>query len=249
MYKKILLAVFLAAVLFSACKKQTEEYKSAELSDYMPLQTGKYIIYQLDSFRYVPQTLRPLTITYQVKLEVDSLITDNLGRPAYRIYRYLRNTPADAWAIDGTYMAINTGTSMEYVENNLRFIKLKLPIAQDYTWKGNSFINTTADTAAFNFRYLDGWDYTYDSLGAPLTLGAVNLDNTIKVAQRDEVIGNPGDPGSYTEINYGAEYYAKGIGMVYKRILHSEYQPPANGYDGYYSDATRGATFTMIEHN
>lgn len=249
MYKKILLAGFFTAVLFSACKKQTEEYTTAALSDYMPLETGKYIIYQLDSFRYVPQTLRPLTISYQVKLEVDALITDNLGRPAYRIYRYIRTTSAEPWAMDNTFMAINTGTAMEFVENNLRFVKLKMPITQDYTWKGNSFINTTADTAAFNFRYLDGWDYIYDSLDAPLTLDGVNLDNTIKVAQRDDVVGNPDDPNSYSEINYGVEYYAKGIGMVYKRFLHSEYQPPINGYDGTFSDATRGATFTMIEHN
>jgi hypothetical protein len=249
MYKKILLAGFLIAVFFSACKKQTEEFSTASVSDYMPLQTGKYIIYQLDSFRYAPQTLRPLTISYQVKFEVDALITDNLGRPAYRIYRYIRSAPADPWVTDDTYLAVNTGNALEFVENNLRFIKLKLPVTQDYTWKGNSFINTTSDTAAFNFRYLDSWDYTYDSLDAPLTLGSLNVDSTVKVAQRDEVIGNPGDPGSYTEINYGVEYYAKGIGLVYKRILHSEYQPPTNGYDGYYTDATKGATFTMIEHN
>ena len=120
---------------------------------------------------------------------------------------------------------------------------------QDYTWKGNSFINTTSDPSIFNFGYLAGWDYTYDSVDAPLTLGSINLDHTIKIAQRDDVIGNPGDPNSYTEINYGVEYYAKGIGMVYKKFLHSEYQPPINGYDGTYSDNTGGATFTMIDHN
>jgi hypothetical protein len=249
MYKKILLAGFFAAVLFSACKKQTEEYSSAAISDYMPLETGKYIIYQLDSVRY-GLTLTPIKTSYQVKFLVDSLITDNLGRPAYRIYRYIRKAATDPWAQEDTYMAINTVSSFEFVENNFRFIKLKLPIKQDYTWKGNAFINTTSDTSIFDFRYLDGWDYTYDSLGAPLSLGAVNLDNTIKVHQIDEVIGNPDDPGVPTYIDYGVEYYAKGIGMVYKKFLHSEYQaPPPTGGIGYYSDASKSATFTMIEHN
>jgi hypothetical protein len=248
MYKKILLAGFVVAVLFSACKKQTEEYPSAKLSDYMPLETGKYIIYQLDSIRY-GLSLTPIISSYQVKFQVDSLITDNIGRPAYRIYRYIRKTSTEPWMEEATYLAINTTSSLEFVENNLRFVKLKLPVSQDYTWKGNSFINTTADTSAFNFRYLDGWEYVYDSVDAPLSLGALNVDSTIKVAQRDDVVGNPGDPNSYSEINYGVEYYAKGIGMVYKRFLHSEYQPPTNGNDGYYSAATSGATFTMIEHN
>jgi hypothetical protein len=106
--------------------------------------------------------LRPLTITYQVKFEVDSLITDNLGRPAYRIYRYIRDSANAPWVTDDTYMAINTGNSLEFVENNLRFIKLKQPIEQDFTWKGNSFINTTSSSAEFNLQYLDGWDYTYE---------------------------------------------------------------------------------------
>ena len=246
MYKKILLAGFFVAVLFSACKKETEELNTATISDYMPLETGKYIIYQLDSIRY-GLTLTPITTSYQVKFLVDSLITDNLDRPAYRIYRYIRNTSTDPWIEEDTYMAISTSNSLEFVENNLRYIKLKLPVMQDYTWKGNSFINTTSDPSIFNFGYLAGWDYTYDSIDAPLTLGSINLDNTIKIAQRDEVIGNP--PNYYSEINYGVEYYAKGIGMVYKRFLHSEYQPPINGYDGTYSDNTRGATFTMIDHN
>jgi hypothetical protein len=249
MYKKILLASVFAAALFCACKKETEDYKIAAISDYMPLQTGKYIIYQLDSFRYAPQTLTPLTTSYQVKLQVDSLLTDNTGRPAYRIYRFLRKTEADAWVEDGTFMAVNTGNSLEFVEHNLRFIKLKLPVTQDYTWKGNSFINTTSDTSIFDFRYLANWDYAYDSVDAQLTLGAITLDSTVKVAQRDDVVGNPGDPNSYTEINYSVEYYARGIGMVYKRILHSEYQPPINNRAGYYSDNTKGATFTMIDHN
>ena len=248
MYKRIFLAGFVFALLFSACKKETEEYPSAAISDYMPLETGKYIIYQLDSVRY-GQTLTPIKTSYQVKYLVDSLIKDNLGRPAYRIYRFIRKTASDPWMEEATYLAINTTNSLEFVENNLRFIKLKLPVLQDYTWKGNSFINTTTDNSAFDFRYLDGWEYAYDSLDASLDLGAISVENTIKVAQRDDVVGNPGDPNSYSEINHAVEYYAKGIGMVYKRFLHSEYQPPTNGSDGYFSEATKGATFTMIEHN
>ena len=111
-------------------------------------------------------------------------------------------------------------------------------------------INTSSQNLDYNVSYLDGWDYTYDSLNAPLTLGAINLDSTLKVAQQDQITGNPNDPSTYSDINFGVEYYAKGIGMVYKRFLHSEYQPPTSGGgSGYYSDATKGFTLTMIDHN
>lgn len=251
MVKKILFSGMLAALFFSACKKETEDFKTPAISEYVPLQVGKYITYQLDSFRYLPFSTQGVTISYQVKFLVDAEITDNLGRPAFRIVRMIRPDAGTAWTPDNSFTAINTGTGYEFVDNNLRFIKMKAPIKNGYSWKGNSYIDVTStDPNSPVFTYLDGWDYTYDSLNAPLTLGAISVDSTVKVAQRDEVIGNPDDPGSYSEKNYGVEYYAKGIGLVYKKIFHSEYQPPTtSGGSGYYSDASKGFTLTMIDHN
>ena len=251
MVKKILLSGIIAALFFSACKKETEDLKTPTIEEYVPLQVGKYITYQLDSFRYLPFSTQGITISYQVKFLVDGEITDNLGRPAYRIVRQIRQDTAAAWVNDNSFTAINAGNGFEFIDNNLRFLKLKEPIKNGYTWKGNSYIDVTSTDPNFPiFTYLDGWDYTYDSVDAPLTLGAINLDSTLKVAQRDEVIGNPDDPNSYSEKNFGVEYYARGIGLVYKKIFHSEYQPPTTGGgSGYYSDASKGFTLTMIDHN
>ncbi len=248
MLKKILLPPIVAVLLFSACGKKTEDFTLTPISEYAPMEVGKYITYQLDSFRYLPFLLTGVTISMQAKFMVDAAITDNLGRPAYRIVRYTRENTGDEWSPGVTFMATNTGSSFEFVDNNLRFEKLTLPIQNGYSWKGNAYINTVSQYT--DFAYLDDWDYTYDSVGAPLTLGAITLDNTLKVAQRDDVVGNPDDPNSYSQIDYGVEYYAKGIGLVYKKLFHSEYQPPTSaGGTGYYSDDTRGYTLTMIDHN
>lgn len=247
MIKKILLSAIVALLFFSACKKEPETLQTATISEFAPLQVGKYITYQLDSFRYLPFSTQGITISYQVKFYVDGQITDNLGRPAYRIVRYIRSNDSASFVPDNSFTAVNTANGFEFVDNNLRFLKLKEPFTNGYTWKGNSYINTSTQYA--DFAYLDGWDYTYDSLNAPLTLGSITVDSTVKVAQRDEVIGNPDDPGSYSEKNYGVEYYAKGIGLVYKKLFHSEYQPPTSGGTGYYSDASKGFTLTMIDHN
>ena len=61
------------------------------------------------------------------------------------------------------------------------------------------------------------------------------------------MIGNPGDPNSYSEINNGSEKYAKGIGMVYRDFLHVEYQPPTPGRGAY--RLGYGVRLTMIDHN
>jgi hypothetical protein len=250
MRKQFFVLMALLAILFAACKKETDtDFKiNPAIADYAPYEVGKFITYQVDSFRYLPFSLNGITIRYQVKYAVDAAITDNLGRPAFRIFRYIRKNATDAWVQDNTFFAVNTGERLEFNENNMRFIKLSLPVVNEFSWKGNSFINTTGP--ATEVRYLDDWDYVYDSVGTSITLAGTTISDVIKVDQRDEVIGNPADANAYSEINYGVEYYAKGIGMVYRRFLHSEYQPPAGGgSSGYYSDATRGVTFVMIDHN
>lgn len=245
MRKLFLLLIIISAVTFSACKKSTEVLNTASVSDYFPLVVGKYVSYNLDSTIFINFGTKDTVISYQVKHVVDALITDNSGRPAYRIIRYIRKTPANAWVPDNTFMAVPTDFAMEFIENNMRFLKMKAPIKNGYTWKGNTYIDTYSLNS--DVKYLDDWDYTYDSLDVRLTLGALTIDSTLKVDQRDEIIGNPSDPNSYSEINNGAEKYAKGIGLIYRNFLHVEYQPPTPGRGGYKQGY--GVKLTMIDHN
>ena len=247
MKRSILFAGIVSLLMLSACKKEPETFVTASINDYAPLAIGKYITYRLDTFKYLPFSTRDTTITYEVKHVVEELINDNLGRPAYKIFRYIRKNPQQTWTPDNSFMIVNTEGSLEFVENNMRFLKLRMPIKDGFTWKGNSYI----DTYSFNsdVKYLDDWDYTYDSVGVARTLGSFNFDSTVRVEQRDEIIGNPADPNSYSEQNFGAEIYAKGIGLVYRRFLHTEFQPATPGNASSYDDRSYGITLTMIDHN
>lgn len=247
--KKLFPLVCFAAFLISvnACKKSSEKFQTASIEDYNPLQVGKYITYRLDSFVYTNFGANSEVRTYQVKHLTEARITDNLGRPGFRIVRFIRKTPAQAWASDATFMAVNTGTTLEFTENNLRYAKLKLPVRDLYSWKGNSFINSYSINS--ELKYLDDWDYVYDSVHMPATIGTFVLDSTLRVDQRDEIIGFPALSGSYSEINYGMEKYAKGIGLVYRKFFHNEYQPPTPGQGGRFVDGSYGVTLTMIDHN
>jgi len=245
MRKVFLLSMIIAALIFNACNKSTDVLAVATVQDYAPQVVGKYITYNLDSTIFINFGTKDTVMKYQVKHVVDGLITDNLGRPAYRIIRYIRRTAANPWSPDNTFMAVPTEFGLEFIENNMRFLKLKGPVRDAYTWKGNSYIDTYSLNS--NVKYLDDWDYTYDSVGLRKTVGTFTLDSTLKVEQRDEIIGNPNDPNSYSEINFGAENYAKGIGMVYRNFLHVEYQPPTPGRGGY--RLGYGVKMTMIDHN
>jgi len=245
MRKLFLLLTIISAVCFQACKKSTDVLNTASVSAYYPLVVGKYITYNLDSTIFINFGTKDTVISYQVKHQVDALITDNLGRPAYRIIRYKRKTAANAWVSDNTFMAVPTEFAVEFIENNLRFLKMKAPVRNGYSWKGNSYIDTYSLNS--DVKYLDDWDYTYDSLDVKLTLGALTIDSTLKVDQRNEIIGNPSDPNSYSELNFGAEKYGKKIGLIYRNFLHVEYQPPTPGRVGYKQGY--GVRMTMIDHN
>ncbi len=224
-------------ILVSSCKKVTEEYAMLPLNDYYPLTVGKYITYSLDSIVYYTNFGVSATVnSYQVKHVVDAAITDNLGRPAFRIIRYIRNTPAAAWQPDNTFTALSSENGIEFTENNLRFLKLVNPIRQDYSWQGNSFINTTSVTSTV--KYLNDWDYTYDSINVASTIGSITLDNTIKVAEIDYT-------DSYTRL-ISEEKYAKGIGLVYRNFL---YQTKSSLTSPYNDAVSYGVVMKMIDHN
>jgi hypothetical protein len=245
MRKSLLLITIISAVVFTSCSKDSEVLDLPSVNDYSPFVVGKYITYNLDSTVFINFGTKDTVIKYQVKHQVDALITDNLGRPAYRIIRYIRKTAANPWVPDNTFMAIPTEFAMEFVENNMRYIKLKGPVRDAFSWKGNSYIDTYSLNS--NVKYLDDWDYTYDSVDVKKTIGSFTLDSTLHVAQRDEIIGNLSDPNSYSEINFSSENYAKGLGLFYRNFLHIEYQPARPGVGAY--RVGYGVKMTMIDHN
>ena len=242
---KYLIGLFCFSLFIISCKKQTEIFNTASVNDYYPLQVGKYITYNLDSTLFINFGQKDTVISYQVQDKVDAAVTDNLGRKAYRIIRYIRKNSSDDWSPNNTFMAVPTDNSVEYVENNLRYLKLQLPITQDFSWKGNSYIDTYS--LASVLAYMDDWDYIYDSVNVPLTINSLAFDSTIKVSERDDSLNIPiTSETSIADRNYSVEKYAKGVGLIYREFLHWEYQGcacPEHGFTGY------GVKLSIIDHN
>jgi hypothetical protein len=207
-----------AITLFSNCKKSAD-FTSAPLDDYMNLQVGKYIIYRLDSTEFVNFGQTTQYVHYQAKDEIDAAIVDNLGRPGFRVFRYLRDTAGlTQWVPNSTFMIIPTEKSIEVIEDNFRYQKLMLPINEGFNWKGNSYISIySSGDLNWEYGYLDDWDYTYENVNSPYTVfGYTVIDSTITVNQRDEIAGHPEDPNSYSQVNYSVEVYGKNLGLILK---------------------------------
>ncbi len=244
---KKLIPFVLCALLFAACKKETEELGVVPISEYAPLKVGKYITYSLDSLVYTNFGAVEAHRFYEVKYLTADSITDILGRKAFRIVRYIRTLPNGNFTADNTFLAVNTGNGFEFTENNLRYLKLVQPIRNDFSWKGNSAIDVSS--LGSDLQYLFDWDYTYVDVAKPKTVGTFNLSNTITVNQIDESVNLPViPPGSPNATNiaskdYSQEIYAKGIGMVRREFLHFEYQLAFPGYIGY------GIKLIMVDRN
>lgn len=234
---------------FASCKKESTTLDTASVGDYFPLQVGKYITYDLDSTVFTNFNQNITIRHYQAKYQVEDTTTDNLGRKGFIIYRYLRSDSTQGWSIDNVFTAYNTGKSIEFNEDNLRFIKLVMPIDEGFSWKGNSYLpiypypmyQSTGTSST------EDWNYIYDSIGVPLTINSVTISNTLKVNEVDDSLGDPSlQPNEYAYKTYSVEKYGKGIGLIYRENFLWEYQPQytiSPGYTGF------GVKMTIIDHN
>lgn len=246
---KTVLAALFCVMMFAACKKETAQVQVTPISDYAPLKAGKYITYFIDSLVYVNFGATEAHRFYEVRYATADSFTDILGRKAFRIVRSIRNLPNGTFTPDNTFVSVNTGNTFEFTENNLRFLKLVQPIRNDFAWKGNSAIDVTS--LGTELQYLFDWNYTYTNVGEAKRIGNFNFNNTLTVNQRDDslnlpiVFPGPGvsNPTSIASKDYSQEIYAKGIGLVYKKFQHFEYQLAFGGFIGY------GVTLTVVDYN
>lgn len=243
---KFYIFLLLALLVSWGCEKK-ESFVSEAPSDYLKLELGKWIRYRYDSTTFIFYGQKDTVVKYQAKDIVEDSIWDNSGRKAWKIVRYLSDSAGiKPWKPISTYFVVPSRESIEWVENNFRYLKLKLPIVTGFSWKGNTFIDTYSINS--EVRYLDNWDYKYAKLNQEFTaFNNLKIANTVTVEQRDETIGNINNPSVYCERTFSQEVWGKGLGLVYKEFLHWEYQPPNGSNPGYKNGY--GVKMQMIDHN
>jgi hypothetical protein len=247
----ILIATVFIAIGFS-CSDKTEDLVTDQLSDYKPLTTGKYITYRLDSLVFTNFGRNIETHRYQVKHVVDAQITDNLGRSSYRVFTYIRDSAGTQnWIANGTYFVTPLDKTTEVIEDNLRVVKLHLPIKEGYEWKGNSYLPFDPYGNTYDFSNDDdmkSWDFSYNAVEPTFTYRGQTYNDVLTVAQEDDSFNAPvTDPNNYGYKTLSEEKYSKGIGLVYRKYELWEYQPNVSGPSPYRTGF--GITMWMIDHN
>lgn len=250
-----LTVLLLVAGLFSSCKKEGDTLDAAVLQEYFPISTGNVWIYQIDSIYILPFGTNLVEKSYHAKDSVTATFMDNQGRLSYIIWRFIRDTAGAApWRFASTMHANITGKQVEYVENNLRYVKLMAPVREGFSWFGHAFIDTHTEANS----YLDkanGWDYRYTNVGVPYSIFGKTYDSTITVTQIDETTPpGPFDPNVFKQRLYAREVYAKDVGLIEKELLFWTWQPPAppppepTVRPGHYEDGSFGIRLRLISN-
>ncbi len=204
--KKLVLIV-ISLTLFLACVKKKLPDNEALLGlDYYPLTQGKFIIYDIDSTRYEPiGQIKIKNTKYRIKEKIADSYTDNEGKPAIRIERYIKMLPlapktydSIPWTIKEVWMMNATKYNIQVSERDVRYTKLIFPIQENVSWNGNAK-NTIGE-----------WNYTYAYIDKKETIGGTSMDKVLQIKQFNL-------PTLISYQNY-SEKYAKGIGLVYREI-------------------------------
>ena len=248
----------LAVVFLTSCDDKKEEFITEKVSEYIPLAVGKYITYRVDSMVFTNFGRNTEYRKYQVKHEVNAIVTDNLGRSAYRIFTYLRDSAGtQPWSPGKTYLVTPLSDQIEVLsEENFRYIKLHMPISNGFTWKGNKYLPLNPyggpNDPVYQFSNDDNmgdWEYFYDGQPGSFSYRGNNYANVITVEEIDEAFNVPiVSTSSYAAKTRSVEKYSKNIGLVYREYEIWEYQPNTGNPAGPYKTGF-GVTMWMIDRN
>jgi len=255
MNKKLFSFLFLALVATVAiysCKKADDDTETTidVSNDYFPTQVGKYIIYNVDSTVWDESVCLKVGKKYQMMYIVADTFTDGMGRPSYRIDRRIRRGTEDQWKQHDVLYVTKTPTTLEWSQDNFRYIKLIFPVAENATWQGNAYIQA-ADTP---ISYMGGWNYNYTGVDKPFNVGEITYDETVTVNQVDVAVNDPETlPKAHASRTFGKEVYAKGLGLVYREYYHWTYDPTsAANIDPFHTERCRsgaGVIMRAVDHN
>ncbi len=200
-----------------SCKNETEPASDIAMGkEYYPVQVGKFIEYNVDSFFLNDFDCSTTPASYQVHDEITETFTDNTGQTSYIVTRTKRADSTAAWEQDKDYYVTPYTSRIESNEDNLRFIKVTFPVKNNYNWKGNVYINTNTE----EFQYYADWKYKYQNVGQPFNTGLKNYPVTASVLGINHSDLDTTEIAPYNSFTYFTEVYAQNVGMVSREFTY-----------------------------
>jgi hypothetical protein len=157
---------------------------------------GSWIEYQVDSMWQDDILAIRDSVSYRLRERVFETYTDETGRTAYRILRYVQNAESE-WQVRDVWTATADTRFAEKTEENMRLLKLSFPVRNARTWDINVY--NTDRVLEVAFRNVD----------EPWSTGSLAFDSTV-------VVRNVLGPNAIERRDL-EERYARHVGLVEKK--------------------------------
>lgn len=161
-------------------------------------------MYDVDSTVYNDLTLDTISYKYRIKEKLTDNFTDNEGKPATRLERFIKiydptkSYDSIPYTIKEVWMLNADDKKIQVLESNIRYTKLIFPIQANASWNGNA--NNALGERQYTYTYIDRAE----------TVNGVSLPSVLQVKQRDDK--------TLISWQYEMEKYAKNVGLVYREI-------------------------------
>ena len=170
--------------------------------DFFPLDPALTLIYRMEEISFFPSVD---TLNFQLRVQVVDSFENQAGGVTYIQHLFTRNTAHDPWQFLRAWSARLEENRAIQTEENVSFVKLFVPIAENLEWDGNAFNVLEKDT----YRMVD----VFSSF---ITPAEDTIPNTLTVIQED-------NQDFIVSLDRRKEIYAQDIGLVFKEVILLNY--------------------------
>ena len=196
-------------VFMVSCNKSDKFVPAKSYTEYFPLKTGNYIIYDVDSTSFnVPKS----TNNYELKDLVADTFYDQEKRLNYRIERYQRAASPNPWELREVWTAIPSELNLITFEQNINYVRLFFPVNIDQVWNLNAYNNQGTDNV------------NYSDIHKSFKMGTVFVDSSVTVVEKADTL-------NLVRNEYQKRVYGLHTGLLYfyRDSLKLEFNPQRKG--------------------